>query len=451
MTDRAVSRIAIVVEGAGAPGTLGSTAFVKGVADGLAAAGADVRVIGLARVHEQWHPETLPGVVVSAPWLDAPPPNRRDRMEAVSRGLFDGVGLAGPVSDDWRYELLLLRELSRFAAGDTAGVVILYSRSHWVLDRALSVTRRLGWRLLVSSNEALTDAQIDPSSRDSYIRCVVDETQGVLAVSSRLAGYWRDRGVHEGRIAVIPLYVREVSFAQAAMPGGHSAIYLGNLAHKEIDYLLDITELVTERVPAFHLTIYGDAPAGRRAELEGMVASRGLERVITVAPPVHSDGIAPVLVAADVLLLPRSLGEFSQSGFPNKLGEYLASGRPVVTTAVGDIPMYLEDGESALIVQPDDIRAFAEAVVKVLEDPSLGARIGASGREAARREFHAHLGGERLLRFAGGLAVPGPPRGPRGTQRLRRVYHRVVDVAELKRIIVRGLRALRLKAPAPGS
>ena len=56
------------------------------------------------------------------------------------------------------------------------------------------------------------------------------------------------------------------------------------------------------------------------------------------------------LRTARVLALPRPAGSFSQAGLPTKVAEYLASGRPVVVTAVGDLPLYLRDGVDAYLV-----------------------------------------------------------------------------------------------------
>jgi len=192
-----------------------------------------------------------------------------------------------------------------------------------------------------------------------------------------------------------------------------------------------------------------------------------------------------VLAGADVLVLPRSLGEFSQAGFPNKLGEYLASGRPVVVTKVGDIPNYLVDGQSAFLVDPDDCDAFARALVSALTDPAQAEVIGARGQAVARQLLASPMVARRIADFIAQL----PPRHgaeqqrTRGLRRARVVVRRFVTigahgvrrglasarhrlgrlwrklyyapegytrVTALKIAIVRLLRYLRLKPPAPG-
>ena len=62
-------------------------------------------------------------------------------------------------------------------------------------------------------------------------------------------------------------------------------------------------------------------------------------------------------------------------------------GIPVIATRVGGIPDLLKDGETGLLVPDNDHEAMARAVIRVLHDPELAARLSSSGRELAKR-FH---------------------------------------------------------------
>lgn len=62
-----------------------------------------------------------------------------------------------------------------------------------------------------------------------------------------------------------------------------------------------------------------------------------------------------------------------------------AMGLPVVSTNVGGIPDLLSDGENGLLVPDDNVEAMAEAVMRLLDDPALAARLSANGRLLAER------------------------------------------------------------------
>jgi glycosyltransferase involved in cell wall biosynthesis len=92
----------------------------------------------------------------------------------------------------------------------------------------------------------------------------------------------------------------------------------------------------------------------------------------------------PLLAAADVVALPSY-----REGLSVSLQEAVAMGRPVVTTDVPGCREAVEDGVSGLLVPPRNAAALAEAVSKLLRDPSLRRRMGAAGRVKAEREFDA--------------------------------------------------------------
>jgi glycosyltransferase involved in cell wall biosynthesis len=451
-------KVALFVEVAGAPNTLASTAFAGALAEGLIEAGHEVKVFGLATTSASWIPETLGPCASIAPWLTPRPARLHDRFEAVRRGVFDEQGCCADgvrcETYDWYRELLLDRELRAFADDDPEGVVMFYPRSYPALVTVARVAQRMGWKVLSFATEALSDNQIDPATRDDYIRCAACCSDGLWAFSTYLGEFWSDRGVSGDRIIVLPSVIRPSSLAHVpAMPTHRLAVYTGNLAHREADYLIDIAGIVSVRVPEFRLHIYGDASEARREEVEKRIADRGLQDVVSLKPPVSPVDVPAVLARADILLLPRSHGEFSMAGFPNKLGEYLASGRPVVVTGVGDVPRYLTHGQEALIVAPDDSAAFAESVVTLLEDPAVGDRLGAVGRAYADRNLRADRVAARVLSFMSELPRVRPNRVNRGI-RIRswiRAIRGTLGIEQLKRLAVRILRALGLKPPAPDS
>lgn len=446
-------KAAIFIEAAGVPLALAATNFVSTLAHGLCEAGVGVRIVGLGRSAERWRPEALDFPGVSAPWIGLDRPCGMDVLRAAKAGLLTERVDPGVLETEWHRALLLERELREFAAGDTECVAMVYPRDYHMLRSVIAACDRLGWRLFVFATEALNDVQIDSSTRSEYIRCVVERADALWAVSEHLADFWVGQGLSAERILVNPPIVPEAFFEASATPSRSSAaIYMGNLAHREIDYLLEIALQVRRRLPGFTLTIYADATEQQRAEVSGAVADASLEDVVSLRPPVAHRELPALLGSADVLLLPRASGEFSSAGFPNKLGEYLSSGRPVVVTAVGDIPRHLSDRRHAYLVPPDDTERFAEAVVEVLGDQKVADEIGRAGREVARRLAGSDNVAQRVLGLLHSSSpVPAPRRISQGSWRYAVLYASEVATPALKRFIVRVLRALRLKPPAPES
>jgi glycosyltransferase involved in cell wall biosynthesis len=91
------------------------------------------------------------------------------------------------------------------------------------------------------------------------------------------------------------------------------------------------------------------------------------------------------MAAADVLVSPHAkVHRFI--GSPIKVFEYMASGKPIIATRVAQLEEILSDGETALLVPPEDPVAMADALKRLYDDRELGQRLGANARAVAGAE-----------------------------------------------------------------
>jgi glycosyltransferase involved in cell wall biosynthesis len=99
--------------------------------------------------------------------------------------------------------------------------------------------------------------------------------------------------------------------------------------------------------------------------------------------------------SATALLLPLWDDDRSRTRMPNKLAEYLASGRPVIASGVGDLLEFLVDGVNAYVSKPGDERNFADKMMAVLRDPSRATQIGAQGQRTCieRLDYRSQVEG----------------------------------------------------------
>jgi glycosyltransferase involved in cell wall biosynthesis len=84
-------------------------------------------------------------------------------------------------------------------------------------------------------------------------------------------------------------------------------------------------------------------------------------------------------------------------GFGLALLEAMLAERPVVASAVSSVPEIVADGETGLLVPPDDPSALAAAILRMLADDTLATGYGAAGHERARREFSVDRMARRTL------------------------------------------------------
>ena len=69
--------------------------------------------------------------------------------------------------------------------------------------------------------------------------------------------------------------------------------------------------------------------------------------------------------------------------------EGMASGLPLVATAVGDVPTVVRDGTTGILVPPDDVERLAAAMQELLRDAAMRARLGTAARQLIADEYSA--------------------------------------------------------------
>lgn len=123
---------------------------------------------------------------------------------------------------------------------------------------------------------------------------------------------------------------------------------------------------------------------------------------------VPDESFYPMLRHADILCMCRTGSGFANAGFPFKLGEYLATGNPVISTRVSDVEYYLSD-EDAFLIGSDNAAEIAEALKKAISNPSEALLKGRNGLNKCKEHFSAEKNGRMLmdliLKIAGNKAA----------------------------------------------
>jgi colanic acid/amylovoran biosynthesis glycosyltransferase len=176
---------------------------------------------------------------------------------------------------------------------------------------------------------------------------------------------------------------------------------------KGLDTLLDACGLLRDRGVQVHLTLIGDGP--ERPVLEERIARLGLREVVDLPGPMPQEEVARALVGADCFVMPcRRDRTGDMDGIPTVFMEALATGRPVVSCAVSGVPELVRDGETGLLVPPDDPAALADAITRLAGDGALRAQLGVRGRALVERQHDQDRNARRMVELLTGAAAPRP-------------------------------------------
>jgi glycosyltransferase involved in cell wall biosynthesis len=181
-------------------------------------------------------------------------------------------------------------------------------------------------------------------------------------------------------------------------PDGRTVVFFGTLAYFPnqdgmLWFLREIWPLLERSHPQARLKVIGPNPTadvlarrGPRLEVTGLV-----------------DDLRPHLAEAAVAIVPLRVG----GGTRLKILEAMAMGKAVVSTTLGAEGIAHRPGENILLA--DSPADFAAAVGRVLDDPSLAARLGAAGRDLVASTYSWDAAGATLERFLHGLRDGGRP------------------------------------------
>ncbi|MEV1018901.1 glycosyltransferase family 4 protein [Streptomyces sp. NPDC050264] len=272
------------------------------------------------------------------------------------------------------------------------------------VDRQLELDAAANWRRRMSVRRwyAFTRMQ----------KRVARRLPSVLTVS----GTSRDEivqhlGVRESRISVVHIGADTDLFspnpAVPEVPGRIVTTSSADVPLKGLVFLVEALAKVRAEQPDAHLVV-----VGKRAE-DGPVAQAieryGLEGAVQFVKGISDQELVDLVRSAQVACVP-SLYE----GFSLPAAEAMATGTPLVATTGGAIPEVAgPDGETCLAVPTGDPDALAAALIRMLGDPALRARLGAAGRARVLARFtwaRAAQGTAELYRAAIDKAPAAPVR-----------------------------------------
>lgn len=113
---------------------------------------------------------------------------------------------------------------------------------------------------------------------------------------------------------------------------------------------------------------------------------------------IPDDEYFPLIQKADVLCMCRTNSAYSNAGFPFKLGEYLATGNPIIATRVSDVELFLSD-DDAFLIESDNRQQFINAVLQIISDPIEAFRRGNNGLQICKTKFSPRINGEMLYKL----------------------------------------------------
>jgi glycosyltransferase involved in cell wall biosynthesis len=206
-----------------------------------------------------------------------------------------------------------------------------------------------------------------------------------ITVSNKLAEYFHQRGLANGGMHVVSngadlsKFNPEISGAEVrAKYGLGNAVVIGFIGSFHfwhgIENLISLIQAASAQEAKVTFLLVGEG-GPMQPLLQKFVAEHGLQEKVLLTGHVVHDEVGRYIAAMDVVLAPYPPLEFFYYS-PVKIYEYMACGKPVLSSRLGQIAEIIRDGENGLLAAPGDHAEYARKLARLIEDRELRQRVG---------------------------------------------------------------------------
>jgi alpha-maltose-1-phosphate synthase len=190
-------------------------------------------------------------------------------------------------------------------------------------------------------------------------------------------------------------------FAPDPNQARHGVLFVGRLTpHKGVDRLLAaLPPNASARIAGSE----GHDPLLPERNYPALLRRLAHDRSVEFLGPVRDADLPALYRSAQVFVLPS----VAQTCYGKHIAvsellglsvlEAMASGTPVIVSAIGGVPEIVRDGETGFLVPPGDVHALRDRMQRLLQDPTLAARLGSNARQHVLERFTWRHVAERCL------------------------------------------------------
>jgi len=214
----------------------------------------------------------------------------------------------------------------------------------------------------------------------------------VIAISQAVQDWLlRERRFPAANVTVIHYGIEAEGFDLRHVPEGSprglgGSIVIGSVGRLEPrkghEDLIRAMPDILRQVPQATLCIAGHDPWGYGPTLQAVIAELGVEAQVQLVG--FENDVPAFLHALDIFALASR-----SEGFGQVVIEAMAAGKPVVASRIAPLTEIVMDGETGLLVEPENPKAFAEAIVWLLTHREAAQHMGRCGQERVRNHFSA--------------------------------------------------------------
>ncbi len=227
---------------------------------------------------------------------------------------------------------------------------------------------------------------------------------GVIVISKFLENWCRQEARAQKRklqILRIPILVdfSENSLSATKLTKRPSVLLASSQEYDgTVGFVLQAMQLVWEKMPDCALVITGSMKHQQRVN-EFWANMNQKKSKVVVTGYIPREELFIRYRSSWALLIPLFDDVHSIARFPTKIGEYLSTARPIVTTNFGEISSFFVDGQNAFVAQEDTAEAFGRKILEALLSSNKAMLVGRNGLNTCKNYFDYSKYSDVLLDF----------------------------------------------------
>lgn len=287
-------------------------------------------------------------------------------------------------------------------------IIYLYGGLSIITAKLLSFASTLGYKIVA---DIVEDYSVHKERVSFHLKLkykldtiinnkMISNITGVIVISNYLKNKFESLKIDRNKIQLIPISAENIFHKPIKIQNRDifRFVYSGTFGVKDgIDFMLNAYKKLFKKYPNIELTLVGKT--GRIGKNYKYLKNLNSNYNIKYLGLIPEEKYYDFLQDSDVLMMTRIGSKYANSGFPFKLGEYLATGNPVIATDVSDIKLYLRDKIDIILASPSDSESLFKAMEYTVLNYQKCVGIGLNGKNAASKYFNPIINGKLLQDF----------------------------------------------------
>lgn len=242
-------------------------------------------------------------------------------------------------------------------------------------------------------------------SRKNILKNQFPKYDGVVAISESLAVLARKHMRNDAKILKVPILVEYDKYAMEDCSNEeYPYIFHSGTLTEQKDGLIGMFKAFTVAAENLNSNVKFICTGNKESspckdEIDELIDKYNLRDRILFTGFLRDDDLKRYLQGASIVIINKYKNRQNDYCFSTKLGEYMAAGKAIIMTRIGEALNWVHDGEDVIIVNPMDTQQLSTTIVQLFQNRSLRLKLGNAAKVTCKSSFDCYSWGDKLKFF----------------------------------------------------